>query len=118
MPSAPRFFLREDGRRTSTHSLSVLKQKAEMDLLSADTLLAQENEPEAWAALRESQVLNEELLPARSHCTLAPSEIISVNHAENPSTRYESRCYEQTSLAYSKSNPNYSNRFHPAPIDA
>jgi hypothetical protein len=52
MPSAPRFFLREDGRRTGPHSLLVLKLKAARSLFSADTLLAQENEPEAWAALR------------------------------------------------------------------
>ena len=87
MPSAPRYFLREDGRRTGPHSLSVLKQKAEMGLISADTLMAQENEPEAWAALRDSQVLYEELLPASPHYTLAPREIIRVNHADNPATR-------------------------------
>ena len=87
MQYAPRYFLREDGRRTGPHSLSALKQKAEMGLMSADTSLAQENEPEMWTALRDSQVLYEELLTARPHYTLAPRKIIRVNHADHPATR-------------------------------
>jgi hypothetical protein len=86
MPTAPRYFLREDGRRTGPHSLAVLKQKAEMGLLSADSVLAPEAEPEEWAALRESQVLCEELIPARPHYTLGKREVEKVNHAENPAT--------------------------------
>lgn len=86
MPSAPRYFLREEGRRTGPHSLAVLKQKADLGLLSADTLLAPETEPEAWVALRESQVLYEELLPPRPHYTLGKSEITRVNHKGLPAT--------------------------------
>jgi len=84
MPTAPRYFLREDGRRTGPHTLAVLKQKAELGLLSAESLFAPETEPEAWAALRESQVLCEELIPARPHYNLGKREIEHVNRADTP----------------------------------
>jgi len=83
MPSAPRYFLREEGHRTGPHSLVVLKQKAELGLLSADTLIAPETEPDSWAALRESQVLHEELLPPRPHYALGKSQFTRVNHTGN-----------------------------------
>ena len=84
MPSPPRYFLREDGRRTGPHSLAVLKQKAELGLITADTMLAAEAEPETWAPLRDSQVLCEELIPARPHYTLGKREVERVNRADNP----------------------------------
>ena len=86
MPSSPRYFLREDGRRTGPHSLAVLKQKAELGLLTANSPLAPEAEPEAWAPLGDSQVLREELLTAHTHYTLGKREVETVNHAENPAT--------------------------------
>ncbi len=84
MQPTPRYFLLDDGQRTGPHSLAVLKQKAEMGFLTRDNLIAPENDPEAWAPLKESQVLCEELIPARPHYTLGKREVEKVNHAGNP----------------------------------
>ncbi len=84
MPTGPRFFIVEAGQRTGPHSLAVLKQKAEIHVLAADSLIAPENEPDTWSPLRDSQVLCEELLPARTHYALAPDR--PVDHVNGSPT--------------------------------
>jgi hypothetical protein len=84
MPTAPRYFLMEDGQRTGPHSLAVLLQKAEMHALTADTLIALENEPNNLLPLRDFQVLCSELLPERVHYTLGAHAIDRVNTADTP----------------------------------
>jgi hypothetical protein len=81
MPTAPRYFLQEDGRRTGPHSLDVLRQKAEIHVLTPATLITEENEPDAWAPLRDSQVLCEELFPPRPQYSLGARTVEKVNTA-------------------------------------
>lgn len=82
MPTAPRYFLLEEGQRTGPHSLAVLKQKAEVRVLTADSLIAHETEPDAWAPLGDFQVLCDELLPVRTRYALAPDH--KVEHVNTP----------------------------------
>ncbi|MEZ0216276.1 MAG: DUF4339 domain-containing protein [Rariglobus sp.] len=84
MPSAPRYYLAEAGQRTGPHSLAVLKQLAEVGTITPDTLHAAESEPNDWTPLRDSQVLHDELFPARPHYTLdANRPVEHVNHPDN-----------------------------------
>jgi hypothetical protein len=83
MPSAPRYYLADSGRRTGPHSLAVLKQLAEVSTITPDTLHATESEPNDWSPLRDSQVLHDELFPARPHYTLDLQR--PVEHVNNPS---------------------------------
>ncbi len=82
MPAGPRFFLSENGLRTGPHSLAVLKQKAEIGVLRADASIAPESEPDDWSPIHESQVLSEELFPARRQFALGarPVEIANTAH--------------------------------------
>ncbi|CAM2899256.1 DUF4339 domain-containing protein [Rariglobus hedericola] len=84
MATPPRYFMMEDGQRTGPHSLAVLLQKAEMHALTADTLIAPENEPGIMLPLRDFQVLCSELLPERVHYTLGAHAIDRVNTTEIP----------------------------------
>ena len=84
MSTGPRYFLLESGQRTGPHSLIVLKQKAEIGVLTPDTSLAPENEPDAWAPLRDAQVLCEELIPPRPHYALGTRLVEKVNTASSP----------------------------------
>ncbi|MET0263148.1 MAG: DUF4339 domain-containing protein [Rariglobus sp.] len=86
MSVAPRHFLQEDGRRTGPHSLAVLLQKAEVHVLTPETLVATEDDPDTWLPLREFQVLCSELLPERPHYTLGPRSVVTVNAASGTST--------------------------------
>jgi hypothetical protein len=79
MPAGPRFFLSENGLRTGPHSLVVLKQKAEIGVLRPDTSIAPESEPGDWSPIHESQVLSEELFPARRQFTLGARTVEMVN---------------------------------------
>ena len=83
MPT-PRYFLTEDGKRTGPHSMAVLVQKAEIRMLTANTLLAPENEPDAWAPLSSYEVLCSELLPNRPNYTLGSRNIERVNSNNVP----------------------------------
>jgi hypothetical protein len=82
MPSAPRYYLADSGRRTGPHSLAVLKQLAEVSTITPDTLHATESDPNDWSPLRDSQVLHDELFPARPHYTLDPHR--PVEHVNRP----------------------------------
>jgi hypothetical protein len=82
MPSAPRYYLADSGRRTGPHSLAVLKQFAEIGTITPDTLHAAESEPNDWSPLRDSQVLHDELFPARPHYTLDAHR--PVDHVNRP----------------------------------
>lgn len=84
MPSAPRYFLSENGQRTGPHSLAVLRQKAEIGVLRPDTSIAPESAPDDWSPLSDSQVLSEELFPARRQFTMGPRTIEKVNTAADP----------------------------------
>ena len=84
MATGPRYFLQENGLRTGPHSLAVLKQKAEISVIKPDTSLAPENEPDTWAPISDSQVLCEELFPARTHYTLAARAVEKVNSSADP----------------------------------
>jgi len=84
MATGPRYFLQENGLRTGPHSLAVLKQKAEIHVITPDTSLAPENEPDAWGPISDSQVLCEELFPARTQFTLAARTVDKVNSSADP----------------------------------
>ena len=84
MANAPRYFLSENGQRTGPHSLAVLKQKAEIHVIKPDTSIAPEDEPDAWAAITDSQVLCEELFPERRQFTFATRIVEKVNTAAEP----------------------------------
>ena len=84
MATGPRYFLQENGLRTGPHSLAVLKQKAEVHVIKPDTSLAPEAEPDDWAPISDSQVLCEELFPARTHYTLSARPVEKVNSAADP----------------------------------
>lgn len=73
MPAAPRYYLADSGRRTGPHSLAVLKQLADVGTIDPDTFHATESEPNDWSPLRDSQVLHDELFPARPHYALDPA---------------------------------------------
>ncbi|MBW8782605.1 MAG: DUF4339 domain-containing protein [Verrucomicrobia bacterium] len=78
-PVSPRYFLMEDGRRTGPHTLAVLCQKAEIRVIDRETLVAFEDEPEAWLPLRECEGLSAGLFPEKAVFTLAAKTIESVN---------------------------------------
>lgn len=84
MPPGPRFFLQENRLRTGPHSLAVLQQKAEIGVITPETSLAPEADPDGWAPISESQVLCEELFPARPRYTLGPRTVETVNTAADP----------------------------------
>jgi hypothetical protein len=84
MPSAPRYYLADSGRRTGPHSLAVLKQLAEVGTITPDTFHAAESDPNTWSPLRDSEVLHAELFPARPRYALdANRPIQNVNHPSN-----------------------------------
>lgn len=84
MPSAPRYYLAEEGRRTGPHSLAVLKQLAEVATITPDTLHATESDPNDWSPLRDSQVLHDELFPARPRYALDANRAVEhVNHPDD-----------------------------------
>lgn len=80
--AAPRYFLQENGLRTGPHSLLVLKQKAEIRVLTPDASIAAEDEPDRWFPIREAQVLAEELFPPRPGYGLTANR--SVAHVNSP----------------------------------
>ncbi len=84
MPASPRYFLQENGQRTGPHSLDVLRQKAEVYVITPDTPIITEDDPEGWAPLRESQVLCSALFPERPNYTLAARTIDKVNALTEP----------------------------------
>lgn len=84
MSTEPRYFLIEDGRRTGPHSMTVLRQKADIHVITPDTPIAPEDAPETWAPLRDSSALCIELLPVRPRYTLRASTIERVNADEIP----------------------------------
>lgn len=84
MPSAPRYYLADSGQRTGPHSLAVLKQLAEVNTVTPDTLHATESDPNEWSPLRASQVLHDELFPSRPRYTLdAHRPVERVNRPDN-----------------------------------
>lgn len=84
MSDSPLYYLVEDGQRTGPHTIAVLKQKAEVHVLTADTLITKENEPTAWRPLRASPDLYAELIPVRTRLTLGAQVIEQVNKSEEP----------------------------------
>ncbi|MFA6289803.1 MAG: hypothetical protein WC661_20670 [Opitutaceae bacterium] len=82
MSAGPRFFLSENGLRTGPHSLVVLKQKAEIGVLRPDTSIAPESAPDDWSPIHESQILSEELFPARRQFTLGSRPVEIANTAD------------------------------------
>jgi len=86
MPTTPRYYLADAGRRTGPHSLAVLKQLAEVATITPDTLHAAETDPNDWSPLRASQVLLDELFPARP--TYALDAHRHVEHVNNPSNAH------------------------------
>ena len=76
----PPYFLLEDGRITGPHSLEVLRQKAEIHVISADTPIQPASLPEAaWRPLREDRPLHAFLFPARPTLSLGKAQYISAN---------------------------------------
>lgn len=86
MPDAPQYYLVEDGQRTGPHTIAVLKQKAEIHVLTAETLITKESEPAAWQPLSASPELCAELIPARTRLTLGAHAIEQVNKSEDLAT--------------------------------
>jgi hypothetical protein len=82
MATGPRYFLSENGQRTGPHSLVVLKQKAEVHVLRPETSIAPESDPDDWTPISDSQVLCEELFPARRQFTLGARAIEAVNKSD------------------------------------
>lgn len=80
--AAPRYFLQENGLRTGPHSLLVLKQKAEIRVITPETSIAPEDEPDRWSPIRESQVLAEELFPPRPGYGLTANRPVA--HVNSP----------------------------------
>ncbi len=86
MPTALRYFLVEEGRRTGPHSWAVLRQKADIHILTPDTPIAPENDPETWAPLRDFPALRNELLPERPRYILRSRAIEPVQTENLPAT--------------------------------
>jgi hypothetical protein len=84
MATGPRYFLSENGQRTGPHSLVVLKQKAEVHVLKPETSIAPESDPDDWTPISASQVLCEELFPARRPFTLGARTVEKVNTSADP----------------------------------
>lgn len=82
MSASPLYYLVEDGQRTGPHSLAVLRQKAEIHVLTADTLITKEDEPTAWKPLSASPELCAELLPAPTRLKLGAPNVEQVNKNE------------------------------------
>lgn len=78
MPTTPRYFLVEDGQRTGPHSLAVLRQKADIHVLTPNTPISSVDTPETWTPLRDS-ALYAELFPNRPRYTLGAHAIERVN---------------------------------------
>lgn len=79
MPDSSQYYLVEEGQRTGPHTIAVLKQKAEIHVLTADTLITKESEPTAWKPLSASPQLCAELIPTRTRLTLGSHVIEQVN---------------------------------------
>jgi hypothetical protein len=81
-------YLIEDGHATGPHSLAVLKQKASIRVITADTPIRPADAPDTdWRPLRELPELHALLFAPRSSLTLGSARFESVNSstdATNP----------------------------------
>lgn len=85
MPSGPpHYFLIENGETTGPHSPAVLRQKAQIHVITRDTPIAFEDAPGTWMPLHQLEVLNAELFPEKPRFTLASRPVETVNHAGIP----------------------------------
>lgn len=76
----PPYFLVEDGKVTGPHSLEVLRQKAEIHVISPDTHIQPAVPPDSpWYALREDAALLALLFPARPTLSLGKAHFTSAN---------------------------------------
>lgn len=78
-PAPLRYLLIEDGHPTGPHSLAVLLQKAQVHVITADTLAAPENKPPQWQPIRTLAPLHEVLFPAKAKLTLGARTVEVVN---------------------------------------
>src|SRR5690606_6398356 len=67
------------GLRTGPHSLLVLKQKAEIHMITPETSLASETNPDGWTPIREMEVVCAELFPARTRLRLGSRTVEHLN---------------------------------------
>ena len=92
MEHAPlRYLLVEGGITTGPHSLAVLRQKAEIHVITRDTLIAFENDREDWAPIHSLEVLSAELFPGQTAFTLGAKtiEFVNTQNSEAPPTVHE-----------------------------
>jgi hypothetical protein len=63
----PAYYLLEDGQPTGPHSLTVLRQKADVHAIRPDTLVhpAEHLAGAAWTPIRDISALHDQLFPAR-----------------------------------------------------
>lgn len=86
-----RYLLNEGGVVTGPHSLAVLRQKAEIHVITRDTLIAFENDREDWAPIHALEVLSAELFPGQTTFTFGAKsfETVNVRNSEAPPTVQE-----------------------------
>ena len=83
-----RYLLIEAGITTGPHNLAVLRQKAEIHVITGDTLIAFENDRGNWAPIHTLEVLSAELFPQKTTFTLGAKSFDTVNtqNSEAPAT--------------------------------
>lgn len=80
-------YLIEAGHATGPHSLEVLKQKAAIHVITADTPVRSADAPDTdWRPLRELPELHALLFPSRSTLTLGSARFESVNASTDAAT--------------------------------
>jgi hypothetical protein len=78
----PPYYLVEDGKVTGPHSLEVLRQKADIRVISPDTHIQPAVPPDSpWYALREDAALLALLFPARPTLSLGKARFTPANAA-------------------------------------
>lgn len=87
MPQA--YYIVEAEKATGPHSLVVLKQKAEIHVLSPDSLVHPSEAPAgtAWTPIRELPALHELLFPTRTRPTLGTTTFESANTQTESTTK-------------------------------
>ena len=83
----PRYYLVEDGKVTGPHSLEVLRQKAEIHVISPDNHVQPATPPDApWYPLREDAALLAALFPARPALSLGKARFTPANAPADTAT--------------------------------
>jgi hypothetical protein len=87
--SIPQLYeLQEEDRITGPHTLVVLRQKADIRVIDADTLIRPAHDTSApWRPLREDAELHEFLLPKRSRQTLGATRFANTNTATDAASQ-------------------------------